>query len=191
MGALNGVWLPFYTWLLYGPHGHSPPCQPLTWGQDVHARPHAPQQVTKVHEPPREDTVPPKPVPPVPPPTQHLQPEGDVSQQSGGSPRGKSRSPVPPAEKEAEKPAFFPAFPTEGPKLPTEPPRWSSGLPFPIPPREVIKTSPHAADPSAFSYTPPGEWTAHQLGLCSRWAANSFSVAGLHGADRMRPWLKV
>eukprot|EP00072_Mus_musculus_P074488 XP_017176251.1 PREDICTED: nuclear receptor corepressor 2 isoform X23 [Mus musculus] len=115
-----------------------------------------PIQVTKVHEPPREDTVPPKPVPPVPPPTQHLQPEGDVSQQSGGSPRGKSRSPVPPAEKEAEKPAFFPAFPTEGPKLPTEPPRWSSGLPFPIPPREVIKTSPHAADPSAFSYTPPG-----------------------------------
>lgn len=102
MGALNGVWLPFYTWLLYGPHGHSPPCQPLTWGQDVHARPHAPQQVTKVHEPPREDTVPPKPVPPVPPPTQHLQPEGDVSQQSGGSPRGKSRSPVPPAEKEGE-----------------------------------------------------------------------------------------
>ncbi|KAK7802334.1 hypothetical protein U0070_025286 [Myodes glareolus] len=115
-----------------------------------------PIQVTKVHEPPREDTVPPKPAPTVPPPTQHLQPESDVSQQSGGSPRGKSRSPVPPTEKEAEKPSFFPAFPTEGPKLSTEPPRWTSGLPFPIPSREVIKTSPHVPDPSAFSYTPPG-----------------------------------
>lgn len=57
----------------------------------------------------------------------------------------------------AEKPSFFPAFPTEGPKLSTEPPRWTSGLPFPIPSREVIKTSPHVPDPSAFSYTPPGE----------------------------------
>lgn len=73
----------------------------------------------------------------------------------------------------AEKPTFFSAFPTEGPKLPTEPPRWTSGLPFPIPPREVIKTSPHAADPSAFSYTPPGEWAALQLGLCRQWKASS------------------
>lgn len=71
-------------------------------GPECSCLPHAPQQVTKVHEPPREDTVPPKPAPPVPPPTQHLQPEGDVSQQSGGSPRGKCRSPVPPAEKEGE-----------------------------------------------------------------------------------------
>ncbi|VFV30198.1 nuclear receptor corepressor 2, partial [Lynx pardinus] len=54
-----------------------------------------PIQVTKVHEPPREDAA-----PPAPPPPQHLQPENDTPQQPGSSPRGKSRSPVPPAEKE-------------------------------------------------------------------------------------------
>lgn len=57
----------------------------------------------------------------------------------------------------AEKPVFFPAFAAEGQKLPTEPPCWTSGLPFPVPPREVIKASPHAPDPSAFSYAPSGE----------------------------------
>ncbi|KAI5166239.1 Nuclear Receptor Corepressor 2 [Manis pentadactyla] len=115
-----------------------------------------PIQVTKVHEPPREDAVPPKPAPPAPPLPQHLQPESDTPQQPSSSPRGKSRSPVPPTEKEAEKPVFFPAFAAEGQKLPTEPPCWTSGLPFPVPPREVIKASPHAPDPSAFSYAPPG-----------------------------------
>ncbi|XP_036777670.2 nuclear receptor corepressor 2 isoform X11 [Manis pentadactyla] len=115
-----------------------------------------PIQVTKVHEPPREDAVPPKPAPPAPPLPQHLQPESDTPQQPSSSPRGKSRSPVPPTEKEAEKPVFFPAFAAEGQKLPTEPPCWTSGLPFPVPPREVIKASPHATDPSAFSYAPPG-----------------------------------
>uniref|UniRef100_A0A4X1ULM3 Uncharacterized protein n=1 Tax=Sus scrofa TaxID=9823 RepID=A0A4X1ULM3_PIG len=113
-----------------------------------------PIQVTKVHEPP-EDTAPPKPAPPAPPAPQHLQPEGDTPQQPSNSPRGKSRSPVPPAEKEAEKPVFFPAFVAEGQKLPTDPSCWTSGLPFPVPPREVIK-APHAPDPLAFSYAPPG-----------------------------------
>ena len=61
-----------------------------------------PQQVTKAHEPPREDAAPPKPAVPAPPPPQHLQPESDSPQQPGSSPRGKSRSPVPPAEKEGE-----------------------------------------------------------------------------------------
>lgn len=57
----------------------------------------------------------------------------------------------------AEKPVFFPAFAAEGQKLPTDPSCWTSGLPFPVPPREVIKASPHAPDPLAFSYAPPGE----------------------------------
>ncbi|XP_021554264.1 nuclear receptor corepressor 2 isoform X5 [Neomonachus schauinslandi] len=125
-----------------------------------------PIQVSKVHEPPREDTA-----PPAPPPPQPLQPENDTPQQPSSSPRGKSRSPVPPADKEAEKPVFFPAFAPDGQKLPTEPPCWTSGLPFPVPPREVIKASPHAPDPSAFSYAPPG----HPLPL------------GLH--DSVRPVL--
>ncbi|XP_062942139.1 nuclear receptor corepressor 2 isoform X6 [Cynocephalus volans] len=122
-----------------------------------------PIQVTKVHEPPREDAAPAKPAPPAPPPPQHLQPESDSPQQQpSSSPRGKSRSPVPPVEKE-EKPVFFPAFTTDGQKLPAEPPCWTSGLPFPVPSREVIKASPHAPDPSAFSYAPPGH--ALPLGL--------------------------
>ncbi|XP_054366548.1 nuclear receptor corepressor 2 isoform X24 [Mirounga angustirostris] len=125
-----------------------------------------PIQVSKVHEPPQEDTA-----PPAPPPPQPLQPENDTPQQPSSSPRGKSRSPVPPADKEAEKPVFFPAFAPDGQKLPTEPPCWTSGLPFPVPPREVIKASPHAPDPSAFSYAPPG----HPLPL------------GLH--DSVRPVL--
>ncbi|XP_077917235.1 nuclear receptor corepressor 2 isoform X16 [Halichoerus grypus] len=125
-----------------------------------------PIQVSKVHEPAREDTA-----PPAPPPSQPLQPENDTPQQPSSSPRGKSRSPVPPADKEAEKPVFFPAFAPDGQKLPTEPPCWTSGLPFPVPPREVIKASPHAPDPSAFSYAPPG----HPLPL------------GLH--DSVRPVL--
>ncbi|XP_062038203.1 nuclear receptor corepressor 2 isoform X5 [Lepus europaeus] len=104
----------------------------------------------------REDAAPAKPAPTAPPTPQHLQPESDGPQQPGSSPRGKSRSPAPPAEKEAEKPAFFPAFAAEGQKLPAEPPCWASGLPFPVPPRELIKASPHAPDPSAFSYAPPG-----------------------------------
>ncbi|XP_061025328.1 nuclear receptor corepressor 2 isoform X19 [Eubalaena glacialis] len=115
-----------------------------------------PPIVTKVHEPPREDAAPPKPAAPAPLPPQHLQPESDSPQQPSSSPRGKSRSPVPPAEKEAEKPVFFPAFAAEGQKLPTDPSCWTSGLPFPVPPREVIKASPHAPDPLAFSYAPPG-----------------------------------
>uniref|UniRef100_A0A5F9C6X8 Nuclear receptor corepressor 2 n=1 Tax=Oryctolagus cuniculus TaxID=9986 RepID=A0A5F9C6X8_RABIT len=104
----------------------------------------------------REDAAPAKPAPTAPPTPQHLQPESEGPQQPGSSPRGKSRSPAPPAEKEAEKPAFFPAFAAEGQKLPAEPPCWASGLPFPVPPRELIKASPHAPDPSAFSYAPPG-----------------------------------
>ncbi|XP_032287473.1 nuclear receptor corepressor 2 isoform X14 [Phoca vitulina] len=125
-----------------------------------------PIQVSKVHEPAREDTA-----LPAPPPSQPLQPENDTPQQPSSSPRGKSRSPVPPADKEAEKPVFFPAFAPDGQKLPTEPPCWTSGLPFPVPSREVIKASPHAPDPSAFSYAPPG----HPLPL------------GLH--DSVRPVL--
>ncbi|XP_068418787.1 nuclear receptor corepressor 2 isoform X20 [Eschrichtius robustus] len=125
-----------------------------------------PIQVTKAHEPPREDAAPPKPAAPAPPPPQHLQPESDSPQQPGSSPRGKSRSPVPPAEKEAEKPVFFPAFAAEGQKLPTDPSCWTSGLPFPVPPREVIKASPHAPDPLAFSYAPPDTCPAgHPLPL--------------------------
>ncbi|KAM5311382.1 nuclear receptor corepressor 2 isoform 7-T9 [Glossophaga mutica] len=124
-----------------------------------------PPIVTKAHEPPREDAAPPAPATP-----QHLQPESSAPQQAGSSPRGKSRSPVPPAEKE-EKPVFFPAFAAEGQKLPAEPSCWTSGLPFPVPPREVIKASPHTPDPSAFSYAPPG----HPLSL------------GLH--DSARPGL--
>ncbi|XP_058137221.1 nuclear receptor corepressor 2 isoform X4 [Dasypus novemcinctus] len=112
-----------------------------------------PPIVSKVHEAPREDAAPPKPAPPAPLPSQHLQQqEPDTPQQPSSSPQGKSRSPVPPAEKEAEKPVLFPAFAAEGPKLPAEPPCW----PFPTPPREVIKASPHAPEPSAFSYAPSG-----------------------------------
>ncbi|XP_077015703.1 nuclear receptor corepressor 2 isoform X10 [Tamandua tetradactyla] len=115
-----------------------------------------PPIVTKVHEPPREDVVPPKPAPPALLSPQHLQQsESDTPPQPNSSPQGKSRSPGPPTEKE-EKPVFFPAFTGEGQKLPVEPPCWTPGLPFPTPPREVIKASPHAPDPSAFSYTPPG-----------------------------------
>lgn len=55
------------------------------------------QQVSKVHEPPREDAA-----PPAPPPPQPLQPESDTPQQPSSSPRGKSRSPAPPADKEGE-----------------------------------------------------------------------------------------
>uniref|UniRef100_G3TPP4 Nuclear receptor corepressor 2 n=1 Tax=Loxodonta africana TaxID=9785 RepID=G3TPP4_LOXAF len=117
-----------------------------------------PPIVTKANETPREDAVLPKPALPAPPPPQHLQPESDAPQQPSSSPRGKSRSPVPPAEKEAEKPVFFTG---EGQKLPAETPCWTQGLPFPVPPREVIKASPHAPDPSAFSYAPPG----HPLSL--------------------------
>ncbi|XP_061025325.1 nuclear receptor corepressor 2 isoform X16 [Eubalaena glacialis] len=125
-----------------------------------------PPIVTKVHEPPREDAAPPKPAAPAPLPPQHLQPESDSPQQPSSSPRGKSRSPVPPAEKEAEKPVFFPAFAAEGQKLPTDPSCWTSGLPFPVPPREVIKASPHAPDPLAFSYAPPDTCPAgHPLPL--------------------------
>lgn len=72
-------------------------CGPQTAREDAHFS-CFPRQVTKVHEPPREDTVPPK---PAPPPPQHLQPEGSTAQQCS-SPRGKSRSPAPPAEKEGE-----------------------------------------------------------------------------------------
>ncbi|XP_021564017.1 LOW QUALITY PROTEIN: nuclear receptor corepressor 2-like, partial [Carlito syrichta] len=115
-----------------------------------------PIQVTKVLETPREDAAPPKSAVSAPTPPQHLQPESDTPPQPGSSPRGTSRSPVPPAEKEAEKPVFFPSFVAEAQKLPGEPPCWASGLPFPVPPREVIKASPHALDSSAFSYAPPG-----------------------------------
>lgn len=52
---------------------------------------------------------------------------------------------------------FLSAFSAKGQKLSAETPCWTSGLPFPMPPREVIKASPHAPDPSAFSYAPPGE----------------------------------
>ncbi|KAM5238869.1 nuclear receptor corepressor 2 isoform 2-T2 [Ctenodactylus gundi] len=133
-----------------------------------------PIQVTKAHEPPREDAVPPKPAPAAPPPPQHLQPESDPHQQPSSSPRGKSRSPAPSApaaEKEAEKPVFFPAFVPEVQKPPAEPPCWASGLPFPVAPREVIKASPQAPEASAFSYTPPG----HPLPL------------GLHDSARPGP----
>ncbi|XP_043758007.1 nuclear receptor corepressor 2 isoform X14 [Cervus elaphus] len=136
---------------------HASPQKPLDLKQlKQRAAAIPPIQVTKVHEPPREEAAPPKPAPPAPPPSQHLQPESDTPQPPSSSPRGKSRSPAPPAEKEAEKPVFFPAFATEGQKLPTDPSCWTSGLPFPVPPREVIKASPHAPDPLAFSYAPPG-----------------------------------
>ncbi|KAM9747899.1 nuclear receptor corepressor 2 isoform 23-T27 [Dama dama] len=135
---------------------HASPQKPLDLKQLKQRAAAIPPIVTKVHEPPREEAAPPKPAPPAPPPSQHLQPESDTPQPPSSSPRGKSRSPAPPAEKEAEKPVFFPAFATEGQKLPTDPSCWTSGLPFPVPPREVIKASPHAPDPLAFSYAPPG-----------------------------------
>lgn len=53
---------------------------------------------------------------------------------------------------------FFSAFAAEGQKLSAETPCWTPGLPFAMPPREVIKASPHAPDSSAFSYAPSGEW---------------------------------
>ncbi|XP_069353318.1 nuclear receptor corepressor 2 isoform X1 [Eulemur rufifrons] len=139
------------------PRANTSPQKPLDLKQlKQRAAAIPPIQVTKVHEPLREDAAPPKPAPPAPPPPQHLQPEADAPQQPSSSPRGKSRSPAPPAEKEAEKPTFFPAFAADTQKLPGEPPCWTSGLPFPLPTREVIKASPHAPDPSAFSYAPPG-----------------------------------
>ncbi|XP_054568371.1 nuclear receptor corepressor 2 isoform X3 [Eptesicus fuscus] len=140
---------------------HASPQKPLDLKQlKQRAAAIPPIQVTKAHEPAREDPAPAKPAPPAQPPPQHLQPESGAPQQPGGSPRGKSRSPIPPAEKE-EKPVFFPAFAAEGQKLPAEPPCWTPSLAFPVPPREVIKASPHAPDPSAFSYAPPG----HPLSL--------------------------
>uniref|UniRef100_A0A8C0I6D9 Nuclear receptor corepressor 2 n=1 Tax=Balaenoptera musculus TaxID=9771 RepID=A0A8C0I6D9_BALMU len=108
-----------------------------------------PIQVAKAHEPPREDAAPPKPAAPAPPPAQHLQPESDAPSRPGPQPSRQKREPP-------EKPVFFPAFAAEGQKLPTDPSCWTSGLPFPVPPREVIKASPHAPDPLAFSYAPPG-----------------------------------
>ncbi|XP_040843066.1 nuclear receptor corepressor 2 [Ochotona curzoniae] len=137
------------------PRASASPQKPLDLKQLKQRAAAIPPIVTKVHELPREDATPPKPAPAAPPP-QHLQPEGDGPHQPGSSPRGKSRSPVPPAEKEAEKPAFFPAFAAEGQKLSAEPPCWTSGLPFPVPPRELSKASTHAPEPSAFSYAPPG-----------------------------------
>lgn len=85
-------------------HMQGPQRLPLTSGThrqpvEILTSPCFPQQVTKAHEPPREDTAPPAPVTP-----QHLQPESIAPQQSGSSPRGKSRSPVPSAEKEGECP---------------------------------------------------------------------------------------
>uniref|UniRef100_G1QPK9 Nuclear receptor corepressor 2 n=1 Tax=Nomascus leucogenys TaxID=61853 RepID=G1QPK9_NOMLE len=139
------------------PRANASPQKPLDLKQlKQRAAAIPPIQVTKVHEPPREDAAPTKPAPPAPPPPQHLQPESDAPQQPGSSPLGKSRSPAPPTDKEAEKPVFFPAFAAEAQKLPGDPPCWTSGLPFPVPPREVIKASPHAPDASAFSYAPPG-----------------------------------
>ncbi|XP_023576310.1 nuclear receptor corepressor 2 isoform X3 [Octodon degus] len=139
------------------PRASASPQKPLDLKQLKQRAAAIPPIVTKAHEPSREDTAPP-PLAPVPPaPVQHLQPESDTAQQPSSSPRGRSRSPVLPAEKEAEKPTFFPPFAAEGQKLPTEPTCWTSGLPFPMPPREVIKASPHAPDAaSAFSYAPPG-----------------------------------
>ncbi|KAM4827650.1 nuclear receptor corepressor 2 [Thomomys bottae] len=141
------------------PRASASPQKPLDLKQLKQRAAAIPPIVTKAHEVSREDVAPPKPAPPPP----HLQPESDPSLTASNSPRGKSRSPVPPTDKEAEKPTFFPAFSAEGPKLPAEPPRWTSGLPFPVPPREVIRASPHAVDPSAFSYAPPGH--ALPLGL--------------------------
>ncbi|XP_059532221.1 nuclear receptor corepressor 2 isoform X3 [Myotis daubentonii] len=138
---------------------HASPQKPLDLKQLKQRAAAIPPIVTKAHEPAREDPAPPKPAPPAQPPPQHLQPESSAPQQPSSSPRGKSRSPVPP-EKE-EKPVFYPAFAAEGQKLPAEPPCWAPGLPFPVPPREVIKASPHAPDPSAFAYAPPG----HPLSL--------------------------
>ncbi|KAM5190011.1 nuclear receptor corepressor 2 isoform 4-T4 [Callospermophilus lateralis] len=138
------------------PRANASPQKPLDLKQlKQRAAAIPPIQVTKVHEPPREEAAPPKPSPSAPATPQHLQPEGGPAQPPSTSPPVKSRSPAPPAEKE-EKPAFFPAFAAEGQKLPAEPPCWTSGLPFPVPPREVIKASPHAPDPSAFAYAPPG-----------------------------------
>ncbi|XP_047418834.1 nuclear receptor corepressor 2 isoform X7 [Sciurus carolinensis] len=131
------------------PRANTSPQKPLDLKQlKQRAAAIPPIQVTKVLEPPREEPAPPTP--------QHLPPECDSPPQPCGSPRGcGSRSPAPPREQE-EKPAFFPTFAAEGQKLPAEPPCWTSGLPFPVPPREVIKASPHAPDPSAFAYAPPG-----------------------------------
>ncbi|KAF7484137.1 hypothetical protein GHT09_004367 [Marmota monax] len=138
------------------PRANTSPQKPLDLKQlKQRAAAIPPIQVTKVHEPSREEAAPPKPSPSAPATPQHLQPEGGPAQPPSTSPPVKSRSPAPPAEKE-EKPAFFPAFAAEGQKLPAEPPCWTSGLPFPVPPREVIKASPHAPDPSAFAYAPPG-----------------------------------
>ncbi|XP_032099722.1 nuclear receptor corepressor 2 isoform X8 [Sapajus apella] len=137
------------------PRANTSPQKPLDLKQLKQRAAAIPPIVTKVHEPPQEDAAPAKPAAPAPPPQQHLQPEIEAPQQPGSSPRGKSRSPAPPADKE-EKPVFFPAFAAEAQKLPGEPPCWTSGLPFSVPPREVIKASPHASDPSAFSYAPPG-----------------------------------
>lgn len=82
-----------------GPRRLSQPPGPADspWGRAL-TSPSLPQQVTKAHEPPREDPVPPAPATP-----QHLQPESSAPQ-AGSSPRGRSRSPVPPAEKEGERP---------------------------------------------------------------------------------------
>ncbi|XP_033618575.1 nuclear receptor corepressor 2 [Fukomys damarensis] len=138
------------------PRASASPQKPLDLKQLKQRAAAIPPIVAKAHEPPREDAAAPQLAPAAPPPPQHLQSEGDASQQLGSSPRGKSRSPAPPGEKEAEKPTFFPAFTAEGQKLPAEPPCWPVGLPFPVPPREVIKASPHATDPSAFSYASSG-----------------------------------
>uniref|UniRef100_A0A8C2VPV4 Nuclear receptor corepressor 2 n=1 Tax=Chinchilla lanigera TaxID=34839 RepID=A0A8C2VPV4_CHILA len=138
------------------PRASASPQKPLDLKQLKQRAAAIPPIVTKAHEPCREDAAPPQLAPAPQAPAQHLQPEGDAPQQPSSSPRGKSRSPVPPAEKEAEKPTFLPAFAAEGQKLPAEPPCWTSGLPFPMAPREVIKASPHAPDASAFSYAPPG-----------------------------------
>lgn len=58
--------------------------------------------------------------------------------------------------------------PPEGQQLPAESLCWAPGLAFPVPPREVIKASPHAPDPSAFSYAPPGEWPGIRNGVSRR-----------------------
>nr|XP_013010037.1 nuclear receptor corepressor 2 isoform X2 [Cavia porcellus] len=136
------------------PRASASPQKPLDLKQLKQRAAAIPPIVTKTHEPSQEDAALPQLAPAPPPPAQHLQPESDAPHHPSSSPQGK-RSPVPSAEKE-EKPTFFPAFAAEGQKLPAEPPCWTSGLPFPMPPREVIKASPHAPDASAFSYTPPG-----------------------------------
>ncbi|XP_021113299.1 nuclear receptor corepressor 2 isoform X3 [Heterocephalus glaber] len=138
------------------PRASASPQKPLDLKQLKQRAAAIPPIVTKAHEPSQEDAAAPLLAPAAPPAPQHLQAESGTSQQPSSSPRGSSRSPAPPTEKEAEKPTFFPAFAAEGQKLPVELPCWTAGLPFPMPPREVIKASPHAPDPSAFSYAPPG-----------------------------------